>query len=227
VVSAVGSPVCSPGVVATAGRGPRPRPPRRRRRRAPVVEPPAASADCGSAASGSPDAGSAARVEVDDRVVRVRGGRAAWGVPSSVSLARARVLVRGGAGAASPSACGTASAMGSPDPSLASPSTEREAPDPRPRPRPPRRLRLRAGAAFVPGSEGPVASLESPPDPDRVVSISGPTTDVVCVSSVIREAPFLVPGAVWSVAEVRDLALRAERVPSTTPSGVSSVWSCS
>jgi hypothetical protein len=68
-------------------------------------------------------------------------------------------------------------------------------------------------------SDDPVEALASSPDPDLVVS----TTDVVGVSSVIREAPFLVPGAVWSVAEVRDLAALVERVPSTAPSGASSV----
>jgi hypothetical protein len=72
-------------------------------------------------------------------------------------------------------------------------------------------------------SDDPVEAFASSPDPDLVVS----TTDVVGVSSLIGEAPFLVPGAVWSVAEVRDLAARVERVervpPSTAPSGASSV----
>jgi hypothetical protein len=56
-----------------------------------------------------------------------------------------------------------------------------------------------------------------------VVSIAGVATEVVCVSSVMREAPFLVLGAVWSAAEVRGLAVREERVPGTTPSEASSV----
>jgi hypothetical protein len=105
------------------------------------------------------------------------------------------------------------------------PSVGRGDPEPRLRPRPPRRLRRRRGAVVDPAS-GPPVVLEPSSGPPCVGSLAEATTEPVCVSSVIRAAPFFVPGAALLVAEVRDLAVR-ERVPSATPSGAPSVSSCS